>query len=43
MRFFIPSQVNIYQMYSQYIEDIPSIVVSLYLGPLSGESNSEFV
>ena len=34
----VPSQVNIYQMYQSYFEDVPSIFVSLYLGPLSGKS-----
>ena len=37
----IPLQVNIYQMYSRYIDDVPSIIVSLYLGPLSGEIDSK--
>ena len=37
----IPFQVNIYQMYSRYIDDVPSIIVSLYLGPLSGEIDSK--
>ena len=37
----IPLQVNIYQMYSRYIDDVPSIIVSLYLGPLSGEIESK--
>ena len=40
MVILIPPQVNIYQMYSRYIEDVPSIFVSLYLGPLSGKSES---
>ena len=33
-------QVNIYKMYSGYMDDVPSILVSLYLGPLSGKKDS---
>ena len=33
----VQATVNNYQLYGRYIDDIPQMLISLYLGPLSGE------
>ena len=32
----VQAQVNLYKLYANYMDDLPQILISLYLGPLSG-------
>ena len=36
----VQATVNNYQLYGRYIDDIPQMLISLYLGPLSGKSRN---
>jgi hypothetical protein len=32
----VQKTVNTYQLYQQYMDMLPTVLISLYLGPLSG-------
>ena len=37
----VQATVNSYQLYGRYIDDVPQMLISLYLGPLSGTAEQQ--